>query len=437
MGKIIHNGRIYSSSPQDVLDLDTKINNIKGELLDKIYYNTNNGVKNLASINNCVKTIYTGTIPVDGRIATEYVISLKRVLSTDTDDTDCLMMIYYVNGSNTEHYIERNTAIRITIDASTRGGISGINIYAARTYTKSTGDTVTVENLMVTSSEISDNSEFTPYAESNSVLTEKMAVVLSDGAYSHNTIYRGKNLTDIYTPAQIRANIQNNFKDLYLGDYFEMTLSDTKKCRLEVAHFNYYMSRGLTASHVVFIVGHSSDGYAGTEIGTNGTAGTTTGYYNSVIHTTALPAWVTKVETALGYSLTSFKERLSSAINASAASMVRQPNGDNMLGCVSAMTWDTVKALLPNSMQVYGESVCSNTIAETALSNQKFALFNYESFWRQNPITDVTGAATDVSTAIWLRDIFGNGYMMADLLGRPGRRGVDAGAMLRPYVIIS
>ena len=170
--------------------------------------------------------------------------------------------------------------------------------------------------------------------------------ILFNTSLNHNGIYRGKNLTNVYTPAQIKSKISNGFDDLYLGDYFDLTLSDNKKCRLEVAHFNYYKDRGIDNPHVVFIVGYTSDGYAGATTGTNGTAGKTTGYYNSTIHKTTLPTWVSKVETALGYSLTSFSERLSSAINTSINSMLRQPDGSSMTGCVSAMTWDTVKAIL-------------------------------------------------------------------------------------------
>lgn len=273
-------------------------------------------------------------------------------------------------------------------------------------------------------------------SEAAEVFNNKFSAIMGS-SLNHNGIYRGKDLTNVYTPAQIKSKISGGtFDDLYLGDYFEMTLSDSKKCRLEIAHFNYYKDRGVNKPHVVFIVGYS-DGYAGAATGTNGTAGQTTGYYNSTIHTTTLPAWVSKVETALGYSLTSFNERLSSAVNTSINSMLRQPNGSSMTGCVSSMTWATLKAVLPNSMQVYGESICSNTVAEMGLSTEKFALFNFEQFWYNNPISDVTESATAATTSIWLRDVYGDGYLLVDVLGKPGRRGVDAGAMLRPYVIIS
>ena len=49
-----------------------------------------------------------------------------------------------------------------------------------------------------------------------------------DCAASHNGIFRGKDLTNIYTIDEICERISNGtFEDLYIGDYFDVTISTT------------------------------------------------------------------------------------------------------------------------------------------------------------------------------------------------------------------
>ena len=49
-----------------------------------------------------------------------------------------------------------------------------------------------------------------------------------DCAASHNGIFRGKDLTNVYTIDEICERISNGtFEDLYIGDYFDVTISTT------------------------------------------------------------------------------------------------------------------------------------------------------------------------------------------------------------------
>lgn len=254
---------------------------------------------------------------------------------------------------------------------------------------------------------------------------------------NHNSIYRGKNLTDVYTPDEIRQKITSGtFEDLYLGDYFELTLSDNTKCQLEIAHFDYYRNIGLNDPHVVFIVRYSSSGFARYANANNGTAGQTTGYYNSKIHQEILPQWVNRVESALGFNLTPFSERLSSSVDTNITSPIRALDGSARSGVVNAATWAFPKALLPNSMQATGFLLCSNPITEVGLSSQKFALFDYESFWHGAPTTPYS-STTVTSRCAWFRDVAYSGGAVGSYMGRITTMGINTNIWVRPYVIIS
>lgn len=50
----------------------------------------------------------------------------------------------------------------------------------------------------------------------------------------HNSFYRGKDITDRYTDGSLYTDIQNGFRDLYVGDFFSVAMPQgyTKSCHL-------------------------------------------------------------------------------------------------------------------------------------------------------------------------------------------------------------
>lgn len=57
--------------------------------------------------------------------------------------------------------------------------------------------------------------------------------------------YQGRNLTNVYTPAQLSAKIKlQDFKDLNIGDYFEITLTNGEEAVIDISGFNGNLMQG-------------------------------------------------------------------------------------------------------------------------------------------------------------------------------------------------
>lgn len=57
--------------------------------------------------------------------------------------------------------------------------------------------------------------------------------------------YQGRNLTNVYTPAQLSAKIKlQDFKDLNISDYFEITLTNGEEAVIEISGFNGNLMQG-------------------------------------------------------------------------------------------------------------------------------------------------------------------------------------------------
>jgi hypothetical protein len=57
--------------------------------------------------------------------------------------------------------------------------------------------------------------------------------------------YQGRNLTDVYTPAQLSAKIKKqDFIDLNIGDYFDVTLKNSEEVQFVISGFNTNLMQG-------------------------------------------------------------------------------------------------------------------------------------------------------------------------------------------------
>ena len=69
-----------------------------------------------------------------------------------------------------------------------------------------------------------------------------------DNAGIHNSHYRGKYLGDQITTAQIDAIDNGTFDDLYIGDYWTLSVvkadSSEVSVNFRIAHFDYFYGRG-------------------------------------------------------------------------------------------------------------------------------------------------------------------------------------------------
>ncbi len=123
------------------------------------------------------------------------------------------------------------------------------------------------------------------------------------GAGLHNSIYRGKNLGTSVTSEQWAQISAGTFKDLYIGDYWEITVSG-KTYRFRIADFDYWCNlydnklngeSYLKKHHVVIVP--DTQMYMAIMNDSNTTEG---GYYGSKMHSTNLETAKSTINSAFG-----------------------------------------------------------------------------------------------------------------------------------------
>lgn len=263
----------------------------------------------------------------------------------------------------------------------------------------------------------------------------------------HNSIFRGKDLTNIYTIDQMYSMIHSGkFDDLFLGDYFtksmttdiytrfteasfasgtvyyEMggTLTDrtwtetedtapqtgkiyatkttkTENVTLMFAAFDYYYNVGdtaLTTHHAVLI----PRGYGFATTAKMNSSNTTVGsYFNSDMHQIVLPCYAKALKTVLNNHLLAHRTVLPNAINASTPSMA----GVGMTGASNAWAWETVELQLMSEPQIYGTTVWSSSAYDVGADYKKLPVFDFingvqfgrNPYWLRSVVSSVFFAA--------------------------------------------
>lgn len=247
--------------------------------------------------------------------------------------------------------------------------------------------------------------------------------VINYNAVNHNGIFRGKDLTNVYTIDEMYSMIHSGkFDDLYLGDYFtksittdiytrfagdsfesgtvyyEMggTLTDrtwtetedttpqtgkiyvtkttkTENVQLMFAAFDYYYNAGAptpTTHHAVLIP--RIYGFA-TTAQMNSSSTTVGSYFNSDMHQIVLPCYAKALKTVLNNHLLAHRTMLPNAINASTPSMA----GAGLTGASSAYAWETVELQLMNEVQVFGTTIWTSSAYDVGVDNEKLPVFNF------------------------------------------------------------
>jgi hypothetical protein len=201
-------------------------------------------------------------------------------------------------------------------------------------------------------------------------------------AEQHNGIFRGKDLTKVYTVAQIYSMVSSGkFDDLYLGDYFTVSITTTlpdetvktENVSLMIAGFNYYYNCGntaLTKPHAVLIP--RNYGFA-TTAKMNETNTTEGGYLNSYMHTTVLPCYAESLQEALGNHVLTYRDILTNKVTATAASMA----GAGFTGSATGWEWTYVTLQLMNEVQVYGTTAFSSSAYDVGVANRQLPVFKF------------------------------------------------------------
>jgi hypothetical protein len=201
-------------------------------------------------------------------------------------------------------------------------------------------------------------------------------------AEQHNGIFRGKDLTKVYTVDEIYNRVSSGkFDDLYLGDYFTVSITTTlpdetvktENVSLMFGAFNYYYNCGdtaLTKPHAVLIP--RNYGFA-TTAKMNETNTTEGGYINSYMHTTILPCYATSLQKALSNHVLTYRDILTNKVNTTSASMA----GAGSTGSASGWEWTDVTLQLMNEVQVYGTTAFSSSAFDVGMANRRLPVFKF------------------------------------------------------------
>lgn len=266
--------------------------------------------------------------------------------------------------------------------------------------------------------------------ETNSGETQSFPFV--DCAASHNGIFRGKDLTNVYTIDEICERISDGtFEDLYIGDYFDITInaegSEVVRCIL--AGFDTYWNNGDTAftNHHAVIVTKNCLTTIHCMNPTNTTVG---GFVGSDMWNTILPLYNTAFGSVLGSHLLSHGTLLTKTVNADLASNA----GAGFKGASSNWGWYDTKLSLLSEIQVYGSNVLSSSFYDTGFDNLQLPLFALD------PTAKVCcrgGVGNGSRQRYWLRNVASAGiFALVGDNGNSNSAGASVSFGVRPLFCI-
>lgn len=204
--------------------------------------------------------------------------------------------------------------------------------------------------------------------------------ILTNYGLSHNTIYRGKDLTNYFASGEMSKAIADaTFKDIYIGDYISkaITVNATSyNVKWLVADLDYYYGVGDTecnTHHVLMIPSVT----VGLNTSMNDTNDTTGAYLGSKMWTTQMPLYTNSIVSAFGEShVLKHRELLSKAVSLTAPSSA----GAGWTGSSTDWAWADVNVNIPNEPMVYGGRVFSSSSYDVGCANKQLALFRSERF---------------------------------------------------------
>lgn len=232
-------------------------------------------------------------------------------------------------------------------------------------------------------------------------------VSIMDNAATHNMIYRGKNLGSSLTAEQAAAIKAGTFKDIYLGDYWQIGGVDYL-----VAGFDYWYQCGDTACtthHVVIIPRNHLYTYH-----MNASNTTEGGYVGSDMYKNGLTQAKATFNSAFGSThILNHREHLTNAVSNG------RPSGG---------TWYDSTVELPNENMMYGSHIFAPASDGTNIPNNYTISKSQLPLFRLAPWLSFTR-----SYWCWLRDVVSAAYFAdADTNGTCGSSRASDGAGVRP-----
>lgn len=200
------------------------------------------------------------------------------------------------------------------------------------------------------------------------VIVSTYPQIQSNAGY-HNSVYRGKDITDKFTSGTLFANISNGtFEDLFVGDYFTATCNGVST-NWRLAGFDIYYHCGdtaLTRHHAVVIPDHAL-----LRANMNADHVTTGAYKGSRMYAETIPDLATKIGTMVGTShLIQYRDLLTTAT----ASVTSGAYG-GWTGASSNWEWTDTTVRLCNEVDVYGTRVLSSSFYDVGMACVQLPLF--------------------------------------------------------------
>lgn len=187
--------------------------------------------------------------------------------------------------------------------------------------------------------------------------------LMANGAGAHNARYRGKKLGTSVTSDQWAAIQDGTFKDMYIGDYWEIG-----GVKWRIAHFDYWLHMGdteCTKHHVVIV---PDDNLYNAQMNSSNT--TSGAYVGSAMRSSGLNSAKSTINSAFGSShVLSKRLHLQNAVSNNIA---------------SGGTWYDSTVELMSEIEVYGCRIWDNVANGTAYPNlytvghSQFALFRHD-----------------------------------------------------------
>lgn len=237
---------------------------------------------------------------------------------------------------------------------------------------------------------------------------------LANGAGAHNSLYRGRDLTNVYTSSEICDMIASgDLSDLYVGDYFKKTISSTyagsEDVDIQIAGFNCYMNVGetpVTRNHAVVVMKDCSKKKAQMHVTSTGDyvandpANKTDGGYPATnMFTEVIPSFDNAFQAALGSS--HVINRVKGVLLANAMNKDLIPAGiTSSKGATTGWAWMDERSGLMTESELYGSPVFSSSGYDTGEACIQLPLFAL------NPAARIAGLGRGGSIMwYWLRNV--------------------------------
>lgn len=256
-----------------------------------------------------------------------------------------------------------------------------------------------------------DGTNGTRKVQGSSLPYAVMGLAGVDGSNSaiHRKVFRGKNLGSTVTTGQAAAIQNGTFKDLWLGDYWQIN-----GVNYRIADFDYWYNKGdtkFTKHHLVIV--------PDTGLGTgkmNSSSVTTGGYSGSAMRTTNMATAKSTIESAFGEYIQTYRDYLITTVAS---------------GYPSAGAYTDSSIELMNEIMVYGCYIYTpanngtTDVKRYTINNTQLALFAYD------PKFIVSG------NGYWLRDVAsGTHFAHVDSYGGATSTGAANDFGIRPVFAI-